>query len=127
MAAPVKLSDIKPPTMAAFAPSARLIPAAREQKIAEEQRYECKGMPKGWTACCTEAGEVYYHQPALGVSQWSHPGQDSNDVVTGRRHMGSLARELLKRGNEPQKGPISHSVYDARSRHVSRRGINQSV
>lgn len=106
--------------MAAFAPSAPiLIPAAREQKIAEEQRYDYKGMPKGWTACCTEAGEVYYHQPALGVSQWSHPGQDPNDVDTGRRHMGSLARELLKRGNgPPQKGPISHSVYDARSRHV---------
>ena len=115
--------------MAAFAPSARLIPAAREQQIAEEQRYKCNGMPKGWTACCTEAGEVYYHQPALGVSQWSHPGQDPNDVHTARRHMGSLARELLKpqKGNAPGKGPITHSVYDARSRHVSGRGANQSV
>eukprot|EP00438_Fugacium_kawagutii_P016891 Skav219042 [mRNA] locus=scaffold2272:23264:26293:+ [translate_table: standard] len=92
-------------------------PAPREVQIAAENLQGLHVAPSGWIACCTEAGEVYYHDPGRGVSQWSHPS--ASDDRERRPH--TLAKELVKRpdGSVPEKGPMGrHSVYDARSRHV---------
>lgn len=111
-----------------------ILPAAREVQLAAQelqlteaeatQRFS-KGLPPGWTACCSEAGEVYYHQAAWGVSQWSHPG---HPAPTGQERLQPLVMNMMKRlkvkdgekagESESEKGRTMHSIYDARSRHV---------
>ena len=84
------------------------------------------GLPSvaGWTACCSEAGEVYYHHAARCLSQWSHPGHPGHPA-RGRERVQPLAVNMLKRskdgektGESEEKGRTMHSIYDARSRHV---------
>ena len=87
----------------------------------EARRVLSKGLPPGWLACCTDAGEAYYHKPSTGVSQWQHPGR-----AWIPSDMSQLAASLMRprrKGEagadcESQETSAAHSVYDARSRHV---------
>jgi len=78
-----------------------------------------EALPRGWAACRTQQGEVYYHCHGSGASQWRHP----NDWV---RQSELSAESMAKTWVNPLKGkekvikqpPVEHSIYDASSRHV---------
>mmetsp|Transcript_45260 Transcript_45260/g.105617 ORF Transcript_45260/g.105617 Transcript_45260/m.105617 type:complete len:1013 (-) Transcript_45260:29-3067(-) len=118
----------------------KLSPADKEVELASERleisslaaRLELSlGLPPDWLVCRTDEGEVYYHKPSTGVSQWSHPGRDWQKGHAERLAKALNHPELPKIETEakedleaalPTEGaaaePPQHSVYDASSRHV---------
>eukprot|EP00443_Scrippsiella_acuminata_P049613 CAMPEP_0115395148 /NCGR_PEP_ID=MMETSP0271-20121206/12635_1 /TAXON_ID=71861 /ORGANISM="Scrippsiella trochoidea, Strain CCMP3099" /LENGTH=1028 /DNA_ID=CAMNT_0002818847 /DNA_START=9 /DNA_END=3092 /DNA_ORIENTATION=- len=97
-------------------------PLASEQAAVEDLQH--RRLPRGWAACRTPGGEVYYHCSGTGKSQWAHP-QDERDPMRAMDPL--ISRIRASHGNparhddktkEPTADLQQHSIYDATSRHV---------
>ncbi|CAJ1445940.1 unnamed protein product [Effrenium voratum] len=97
----------------AIDPMSLVLPAPRERLLAEDRGDQIRGLPAGWVPCRTEEGEVYYHQPSLGKSQWRHPAAAVEAAV--KKQCSAWGAAMTGKEEEI---PAVHSVYDARSRHV---------
>mmetsp|Transcript_70468 Transcript_70468/g.177675 ORF Transcript_70468/g.177675 Transcript_70468/m.177675 type:complete len:1007 (-) Transcript_70468:99-3119(-) len=97
-----------------------------DEDMAAEQLRQRRVLPEGWAACRTADGELYYHNSAIGASQWEHPQRLCNHHdVEAADVVASLVSEQPKAETDGPRNDSSadarlaqqHSVYDATTRH----------